>query len=265
MVRAIKFWVQATGIAENNGIGELFVTGLGRAVFSKNGLDPFLEDRRTLWLIHWNISTLVEEPLFAWYFLLNDWPSSEIKRSEILKHFDTHSKRLERNLSEVTLAQHFDIFLHTYVPTRAQKGVLQEDNLDCPLVELELIRKIGEREIDDCLGRRESIYTFHREPKPEITPELFLYCLQSYWDKYLPYEKTMTFRDIALGPCSPGQVFKLPEADIRERLDNLEVYSDGVYRYTESTNLQQIHRNDDKLSTLPSLLKKIYKLEVSYA
>jgi hypothetical protein len=36
----------------------------------------------------------------------------------------------ERELSDVTLEQHFDVFLHSYVPTRSRKGDVQEDNLE---------------------------------------------------------------------------------------------------------------------------------------
>lgn len=49
-------------------------------------------------------------------------------------------------------------FLHTYVPTRGRKGEIQEDNLDCPLVELELIVKGGERELDRAEGKREPMF-----------------------------------------------------------------------------------------------------------
>ncbi len=66
MVRAIRFWVQATGVARPSLKGGLCITEFGRALLSpKDGLDPFLEDRRTLWLLHWKLAGHVEEPLFA--------------------------------------------------------------------------------------------------------------------------------------------------------------------------------------------------------
>src|ERR1017187_670580 len=64
MVRSIRFWSLATAIASVAGKGEGHVlTDFGLALFGKRGYDPFLEDRRTLWLIHWNLSTNVESPL----------------------------------------------------------------------------------------------------------------------------------------------------------------------------------------------------------
>lgn len=233
MVRAIRFWVQATGIAEPSNNTSLAVSTLGQALLDPEGHDPFLEDIKTLWLIHWNISTLKEEPLFAWEYLLNRWHHPEISRSEVLKAFQRESERLERKLSPVTLAQHFDVFLHTYVPTRSKKGEVIEDNLDSPLVELSLIEPCGERELDKD-GKRETVYAFRRTAKPEISAELFIWCLQDYWNKQRHAERTLQFRDVAVAQGSPGQIFKLPESDVRERLDHIAKDSNGYFRYEES-------------------------------
>ena len=137
------------GIAEPASGGGHIITNFVRAIFSRDGSDPFLEDIRTLWLIHWQLSTYAKEPLFAWDYMLNRWQYPEISRSMALQVFQQESQRLGRALSTVTLGQHFDTFLHTYVPTLGQKGAIHEDNLDCPLVELELIQKIGERKADN--------------------------------------------------------------------------------------------------------------------
>lgn len=64
MVRAIRFWVQVAGVAESVK-GKFSVTSFGKAIFPQDGFDPFLEDIRTLWLIRWNFSTHVDDPLFS--------------------------------------------------------------------------------------------------------------------------------------------------------------------------------------------------------
>ncbi len=245
MVRAIRFWVQAAGLAQPAQNGGYIITPFGRAIFDADGFDPFLEDIRTLWLIHWRLSTHVEEPLFAWDYLLNRWQHPEITSTAVLRVFRQEADRLERKLSRVTLEQHFDTFLHTYIPTRSRKGDIQEDNLDCPLMELELIQKVGDKRLDNT-GRREPIYAFRRESKDEITPELFAYCIDDFWKNRRKAEQTLSFRDISVAHGSPGQVFKLPESDIRERLEALEADTRGAFRYRESASMQQIVRTEDK-------------------
>lgn len=264
MMRAIRFWIQTTGIAEPARNSELAITDFGRQLLARDGLDPFLEDRRTLWLIHWKLSSHIDEPLFAWDYLLNRWSNPEISRTEILRVFEQEARRLNRKLSTVTLAQHFDTFLHTYIPTRSRKGEVQEDNLDSPLVELELIQKIGEHDAEET-GRREPLYAFRREAKTDITPELFIYCLQEFWNNCRPNEKTLTFRDVAITHGSPGQIFKLPEWDIRERLGSIEVDSNGHFLYEESAALQRLTRTTSKHRLEIDLLTPIYQIDIAYA
>jgi hypothetical protein len=257
MVRSIRFWSQVSGMA---GVGSKSeghtLTKLAGILLGERGLDPFLEDIRTLWLLHWNLSTNIENPLLAWDYLLNRWQEPELVPSTILKTLQKEAEKQKDDVSVVTIEQHFDTFLHTYIPTRGRKREVQEDNLDCPLVELELIIKVGEREFERSSGKRETIYAFRREEKSEITPELFLYCLNEFWQKRHPAESTLTLREVAHGHGSPGQIFKLPEDDIRARVDALARQTNGLMVYNETPNQQHIQRNGGVDSM--GLLKDIY-------
>src|SRR3990172_4632433 len=102
MVGAIGLWVQASTIASAKKGGGYEPTILGTAVLGKDGFDPFLEDIRTLWLIHWNLSTHIDEPLFAWDFLLNRWQMPDLSRSAALRAFRKEADTQERQLSDVT-------------------------------------------------------------------------------------------------------------------------------------------------------------------
>jgi hypothetical protein len=244
-----------TGMKTGNAGADWVVSDFGNAVFGPKGHDQFLEDIKTLWLIHWKLSTSTPEPLFAWHYLLNFWHRPDFTRTEALAAFTHEAERLSKKLSAVTLDHHFTTFLHTYVPTRSKKGDVLEDNLDCPLVELELIQKVGERPTGDS-SRHEAIYAFRVEEKPDISPELFIYCLEDFWTKRHANDKTLTFREIAVGEGGPGQVFKLPEHDIRERLESIERDSNGSLLYQESAAFQQVAR-EQRTNPL-HLLKAVY-------
>lgn len=256
MVRAIRFWADASEVTMPSLKQGVFVSEFGNAVFGPTGHDEFLEDIKTLWLIHWKLSTSVSEPLFAWYYLLNFWHRPDFTRSEALAAFTQEALRLGKKLSAVTLEHHFTIFVHSYIPTRSRKGEVLEDNLDCPLVELELLQTVGERPTAES-NRHEPIYAFRVEEKPEISSDLFAYCLDDFWNKSHSQEKTLSFRDIAVAEGSPGQVFKLPEHAIRERLESIEKDSAGKLLYQESAAFQQVIRAE-RCSPL-QLLKKVYR------
>ena len=258
MVRSIRFWSQAAGVVESLGkSGKLQLTSFGKTLLGNRGFDPFLEDIRTLWLIHWNLATGTPNPLLAWDFLLNCWQEPEIVPSTVVAALQKEITKHNEKASPSTLEQHFDTFLHTYVPTRGRKGRVQEDNLDCPLVELALIIKVGEGESNGTLGKRESIYAFRREEKPEITQELFVYCLNSFWQRQHPNETTISFREVAHGHGSPGQIFKLPEDDTRSRIEIAGRKAGSFFSYVDSANLQQVQRH--ATVNEEELLRRIYK------
>ena len=64
MVRSIRHWCLTAGIIEPSKAGEsgeaaaLRPTEFGRLLLSDDGLDPYLEDPATLWLLHWQIATI---------------------------------------------------------------------------------------------------------------------------------------------------------------------------------------------------------------
>ena len=256
MVRSMRFWVHATGMAESGDHGSMKPSALGQILFNDAGLDPFLEDIQTLWVLHWNIATQKDEPLFAWRFLLNDWQESEFAEQGVLRAFERESQRLARKLSLVTLKQHFEVFLHTYIPTRGKKAEILEDNLDCPLTELELITIVGERDLGG--HRREVVYAFRREEKPSITTELFSWALNDFWEKMHPNEKTLPVGVIATGVGGPGQIFKIPEGDVMARLAEIESVTNGAFSYQESSALPQMHRERqiDGFALLDSAFKR---------
>ncbi|HUU00978.1 MAG TPA: DUF4007 family protein [Myxococcota bacterium] len=263
MVRAIRFWATVTGIALNRGADGWEITPLGNALLGQSGLDPYLEDSQTLWLLHWKLATQFDEPLFAWDYLLSRWHEPEFTRTSALSAFEKETRRQERKLSRTTLSHHLDAFIHTYVPTSGAKPSVFEDGLDCPLVELNLIFRVGDRISDVDGARREPIYTFRREEKPDISPHLFAYCVADFAVRKHPDDTTVSFRELAIGNCSPGQVFKLPEATVRARLEHIGIETNGLLSFEESADIQQLTRRPDvrPLDMLPS----IYRREITHA
>ncbi len=216
MVRALRFWAEVAGVARPVGGRGLELTPFAHDVLGPQGLDPFLEDVRTLWLLHWKLSARSERALFAWRFLLSHWAFPELTRSEALAAFARESARLGHSHSAITLSQHLDAFLHTYLSSRSSRVGI-EDSLDGPLVDLTLLEPVGERRADS--GRWETVFAFRYEPKPEITSSLFDYCLADFWERFHANQETLTLREVTFGACSPGQVLKLPEDAVRAHVE----------------------------------------------
>jgi len=263
MVRSAKFWAESAGIIASTKEGHQ-VTEFGRELLIGRGADPghdpYLEDIQTLWLLHWKLATNRESPIFAWDFLMNQFQEPELYASNVVKAF-AKSLPADKTPSQGSLEQLFDVFVHSYIPTRGRKGEVREDNLDCPLVELDLLRHTGLVKSSINPGRVEAKYAFRREEKKEISDQLFAYCLHDFWDAHYSDEQTLPFHSIAVGHGSPGQVFKIPEADIRSRLLGMEEATKGYFAFEESASIPRVVRRAKKMA--PNL-EKIYTSELVY-
>jgi len=257
MVRSIRFWADAMGVIEGKSEKGFCVSDFGEAILGKNGFDPFLEDEKTLWLLHWKLATNANEPLFAWNFLLNNWHEPEIARSEIIRTISRLPDLIDQKLSNVTLEDHFDVFFRTYFPSRGKKGEVKEDNLDSPFLELRLLEKVGDRSDRDGLSHVEPVFSFRRDEKPEISSALFSFALHDFAAARFSEEKTISFHEVAFGMGSPGQIFKLPEKEVRERLERMNSEEDALFEFSESSALQQVRK---KKSVSPQeMIAKIYQ------
>ena len=254
MVKSLRFWLSAMGVADYSQREGVKLTKFGERIFvGSKALDPYLEDLKTLWLLHWNISSNYNEPLLAWDFLLNRWHHPDLIPSRVLESFDKEVKRLNREASEKTLKDHLSIFIHTYFPTKGSKGEIKEDNLDSPLAELGLILENGVKKDS---GKRETIYKFNKDEKYEVTNKLFAYSIMDYKNRLYSNSQALTFKQISIDYGSPGQIFKIPEAAIRERLENINLASNGLLSYQESANSSQVHFIKDISSE--EFLEEIY-------
>lgn len=253
MVRSLRFWVDVFGIAKPNRNRSLDLTAFAYDVFGPNGYDRFLEDQTTLWLLHWNLSSHLSHPVFAWHHLIGQWSFPEFTRTEALASFRRQSERLGHQHSEVTLAQHLDVFMHTYYSAKTGKVAI-EDSIDGPLVDLQFLQVSGERQAEN--GRWEPVYTFRRDFKPEITPSLFAYCVADFWEKYSPDDKTLTFRAIMTAPGSPGQTFKLPEEQVHGLLEEISRSPNAVFSYQASAIQGLLTRKEKAFVSLSQVYKK---------
>jgi Protein of unknown function (DUF4007) len=237
MVEALRCWIEAFQIA-NRDIGSWSLTPVGKLIFDpKEGLDPYLEDVSTSWLLHWLICTNRHAPFFSWECLFNRWPATEFSASQVIEAFQNETNRTQRPASLVTLRQHWDVFLHSYRPPRAAKG---EDHLDSALSALRLIRESGER--PNASGKWESLYAFDSAPKLAIPDQLFTFFIHDWWNKNYPLERTAPIRELVIGDHSPGRLLKMQESEILQRVTEMALRQPKTFQTIETISLRQLQR-----------------------
>jgi hypothetical protein len=237
MVEALRCWIEAFQVAHKHEDGWV-LTDVGELIFSPtNGLDPFLEDHATNWLLHWLISSNTQAPFFAWECLFNRWPTAEFSASAVVEAFRKELEQHQKTASIITLKQHWEVFLHSYRPPRATRG---EDHLDCALSVLGLIQEAGERQ--NAAGKWETLFAFDTGPKTAIPQQLFAFFVHDWWNRAFPSEQTIALRELVAGSHSPGRILRMAESEILQRVSNLARAQPNVFQTTESANLRQLRR-----------------------
>lgn len=237
MVEALRCWIEAFQIASKSG-ARWQLSPIGELVFAhKAGLDPYLEDHSSNWLLHWLISTNTHAPFLAWDSLFNRWPTAEFSSSSVVEAFKKEVEQNQRAASIVTLKQHWEVFLHSYRPPRGTRG---EDHLDCALSGLGLIQEAGERQ--NAAGKWETIYAFDTGQKTAIPQQLFAFFVHDWWNRASPSEQTVALRELVAGSRSPGRILRMTESEILQRVSDLAHAQPSVFQTTESANLRQLQR-----------------------
>lgn len=232
MVKAIRHWGLTTRVIEPDPDGRgraLRVSPIGHCLFGEQGADPYLEDPRTLWLLHWLISTHREKAT-TWSWAFGTWNRQAFSRDELLR--DLQGTGLPPRTTATTLARDVEVFLRTYVPARATRSVAVEDTLDCPLVELHLLR-------EDPTERR---YEFVRGPKPSLDNATLGFALLEFWGRVAPERDSLSFDEILRHPGSPGRVFKLDDDSLIARFEDIARWSHKALLHDDTAGVRQLLR-----------------------
>ena len=239
MVASMRHWAVATGIIEEpQGLQIIKTTNLGKKLFGKRGLDPFMEHPATLWLIHWQLAAHPTKT--TWFWAFNHFPAVMFQREILIKGLTRLADECSwSRVADATIKNDVTCFVRTYVAQRSNRQAGHDDALESPLTELGLIKSFG----------RDN-FRFARGIKPTLGNGVFVYALLDFWSRYSS-TATLSFEAIAYEPGGPGRVFLLDENDVADRLVELEDITDGALRWSEATGLRQVMRDPVRKTAEP--------------
>ena len=234
MVGSIRHWATASGVIEDvpdehriqgTYFGELLFNDVG-------GIDRYMEDPSTSWLLHWQLAGRPEKT--TWFWAFSHFPALFFEREMLIRGI----VRLAEDLgwvrtSAATIKRDVACFARTYVALPTSRQASYEDSLESPLIELGLIKPMGRRD-----GFR-----FVRGPKPSLRVGVFCYAVTDFWSRSFSSANTLSFEALAHEPGSPGRVFMLDENSLVELLGKLEQLTGGAYAWSETAGLKQLIRD----------------------
>jgi hypothetical protein len=233
MVRSMRHWALACGVLEEDSASRgrrLRATGFGQKVLGADGWDPYLEDQATVWILH---AQLASRPEWAttWYWVFNHLPQAEFTKAELSRWLLSFaSDRGWTRVGEVSIRRDIDCFVRTYVASAPGRKTPIEETLDCPLVELGLVREFGSR----------GHFMVSRGPQPTLPDELVAWRLAELLGRMEITTGTISLEKIAYAPGSPGRVFCLSEEALVGRLERLSDVTSGALSFDDTAGLRQV-------------------------
>lgn len=250
MVNSIRHWCTVARLIKTDPDQRrrLVPTDFGKAIFNdKKGFDPYLEDPATLWLIHWQIATNINQAT-TWYWAFNVLRKNQFVPAtfteEVYKWTQQHKESM-RPISGNTLQRDVNCFIRTYCQSRHTTAVVEE-SFDSPLVELNLITELPEG----------NGYEFQRGEKETLPAEVFTAVLVAFWDLCFFEREALPFSDLMYAPLSPGRSFRLDEDTMTAYLENLAQLTNEALQYDETAGLKQVYRRNNL--NLMKLLERHY-------
>lgn len=251
MVKSLRYWMQATRIAEEPNFGKRYQTltdDFGKPVFEN---DPYLEEMGTLWAIHCNLACN-KELATSWYFFFNEFAMKSFNRDDLTGSLERFIRmNTFESVSAKSLQDDYNCILGTYISRERMQGkaVSPENNIDCPLGELGIL---------DVDNRGKKTFKKKQASLSDLDALLVLYAIL----KQLSYRSADESNEISLddllnGVRSPGKLFNLDSVSLLTLLYELE---DGGYLRVIRTAGMDSVRIGDKVLTPEGCLAEYYEL-----
>ena len=122
-------------------------TKLGQLLFGPKGLDPYMENPATLWLVHWRLAAHPVTARTTWFWAFNNFPVQTFEREHLVHGIERlASVRGWPRVSTATIKNDVACFIRTYVAQQPSRRTGSDGMLESPLTELGLIKAIGEEQ-----------------------------------------------------------------------------------------------------------------------
>lgn len=228
MAMSMRHWaVVCEIVTESN--GKLEPTRLGHLLFNRrNGLDPYLEDPSSIWLIHSLISSTPEWATFFYAFNVLALPVFD--RQTLVKELTGIAAAMSTTRATAeTIKRDVEVLIRSYAPKATD---VSEDAAEPLLAELGLIREL----------RATGQFEFVRGPKQTLSQEVFAVALMRFWKKWHDSSPTLSVETVSYAPGAPGRVFRLDEESVAFRMATIGETAGDAILWTDTAGLRQVAR-----------------------
>ncbi len=216
MVTAIKFWLKAFDLLGPNDQ----LTEFAHFIFNtQTGIDPYLEDDQSLWLLHYR---LVKNNFASIYSLVfNEFRKEKIQFTK--ENFQAFILRKSELVNPKTAGDDFDVFKKMYL-NKSEDSKLTEDSFLGLLAELQLLK-----------SQQKGTYFIVNADISSLSPAVFLYAILDNEQ----YGSSISLQALENDENGPGNVFALSRNAILELIELVKEQFGDDYTFNDHAGVKE--------------------------
>ena len=225
MVSSIQFWMKALGLLDDD---NTTLTEFAKFVFDDKGVDPFLEDIGSIWLLHYYLVKTEYSSIYSLIFNELRKERAVFNRNQLSSFIKRkYAEAGDNSLNQNTIDKDINVFTRLYNKVDFQSLTKDfEDEVSSLMIELELIASSIEDEVKEGSNKREKVEWFylHGDNRPSLPPEILLFAILDNFKG----AKNIGLKRLEIEPNSPGMVFLLSKDALYKQLKQLENIYPGI-------------------------------------
>lgn len=261
MVLSVRHWIRTLNLVEctDKKKQTYKLTDLAERLFvGESALDEYLDNTGTVWLLHWLMQSIdsqnAELNTARWFF--NYFNGVRVDKLQLAKDIQLSLENHEKDLTEATLRKDIDCLFQMYAAKTTGAGKVNEDSFTSPFTELGLISQESAKD-----------YRAELSAQKSLPIAVFGYALIDYMKRKqldsngnkINNNNTLSFDSLLNDVGSPGRVFRLTTSGLSEKLDELEILSQGQIAWTDTQGLRQVQHNFEDLQKVdPAMFLENY-------
>ena len=246
MVHSIRYWAETAGVLQFQGT-RASLTDFGERVFGEDGLDPFLEDESTLWLLHWNMVSRPNQ-FAAGFWFFNRFHKPEFGERGAAAALAESAAAVGAAPSADLLKRDIKVLMQMYARRGGDEG-FDEENLETPFPALGMIfhHEGDVRRYEENGARRtEKVYRSVAAARPGLQPSVLAFAVADAFAS--TGDAVLQVRELTGGGRPEfGALFRLTEDDLLEKLNAAAKAPPRFFTLQESAGAWQMLRDGDEL------------------
>lgn len=239
MVKSIRYWIKSFGLLEANETQ----SKIAELIFSdKKGMDPYLEDVGSIWLLHYFLVSNEKASIYSLMFNHFRKQKVEFEADQALQFLKDRCRSEGVNYNENSLRRDIGVFLNNYTLSPKPKSI--EDEFSGLLYELNLIErsyKYGSTQY----------FRIETKERKNIPAEIILCCILMKLEG-----SSISFHELLNGLNHVGSVFAISSDSLHQKIEEItsKYHKEVVYSDDGGIQVLQFRKELDPLT----ILKKYY-------